>query len=165
MIKLMDILWESKQVGSLYHFTLLDYLPKILQDKYLKPNWVGEEPGANAQVSTTRKANVDVNNFIGTDDRNMARLMLDGNKISTKYEIKPYSFSSMGKNIEEYEEQIIVNGKNFYFLPYLKRIDLFIVDFENKNIAEAKKALETNNISYTEYEGTPMQNIPYTQNK
>jgi hypothetical protein len=154
MIKLIDILEdinEAKQVGDIYHFTgVLDkngnrYLMKILNSGYLKPN-------EDNQISTTRNKKVDVYSFIGHTPDYMARLTLDGNKISNNYKIKPFYFANQGDPAylakDEFEEQIITNGKNFPIYPYLKKVDLFVKDKEEEEVNKVIDFLDEKNINY-----------------
>jgi hypothetical protein len=156
MIKLIEILneiTEGKQVGNLYHFTPLKQIIPILSNRYLIPN-------SENQISTSVRANMDPD-IIFDNKTNLARLTLDGDKISNKYKIRPFSYEEH----DEGEEQIVVNGKNFPFLPYLKRIDFFIVKPKDKNISTVEKILQNANIKYNIYQGTPLKNIPYKQSK
>jgi len=163
MIKLTDLLkeiTEAKQVGNLYHFTPLSNLKKILENRVL---FVNEEN----QVSTTRHANMDITSLYGGNSelkKGLARIMLDGDKISTKYKIRPFSYDNLGKELNLGEEQIVVNGNPFPFIPYLKRIDIFLnkKDSVNPKILEL---LDKANIPYKVYQGTPISNIPYNQPK
>ena len=154
MIKLLDILNEineAKQVGDIYHFTgVLDkngnrYLMKILNSGYLKPN-------EDNQISTTRNKKVDVYSFIGHTPDYMARLTLDGNKISNNYKIRPFYFEPEGDPAylakKEFEEQIITNGKSFPIYPYLKKVDLFVVDKEEEEVNKVIDFLDEKNINY-----------------
>jgi hypothetical protein len=156
MIKLIDILREARQRGILYHFTPLSNIEIMLAQGYIRPN-------QEKQVSTTRDASLDIDIFIEDPTNNIARLMLDGDKISSKYKVTP--FTSMAGFKGEKEEQIIVNGKPFPFLPYLKRIDLFISKPKDKNISKIIKILQKVNIPYTEYNKSPQKSISYTQDK
>jgi hypothetical protein len=165
MIKLIDILkeiTEAKQVGNLYHFTPLKNIIPMLDSQVLIPNMEG-------QISTTRRPDMDISGFMKMQmgKSNTARLMLDGDKISTKYKIRPFVYFDDyeyedGEDLGE--EQIIINKKNFYFLPYLKRIDIFITKKE-KNIDKITMLLDKMDIPYKIYEGTPQSNIPYKQSK
>jgi hypothetical protein len=87
--------------------------------------------------------------------------MLDGNKISTKYKIQPFSYDYEDLG----EEQIIINGENFPYLPYLKRIDLFVNKPNDPKLEKLKELLTQTNIPYRVYEGSPIKNIPYKQPK
>lgn len=163
---LKEVLAEAKQRGSLYHFTPITNLAKILKSQYLIPNH-------EDQISTSVRPNMDTM-FGGedTESRNndmsevpIIRLDLDGDKISNKYKVRPYSWDEEDLG----EEQIVVNGKNFYFMPYLKRIDIF----KNKSISKSgltkiKKAtelLQNLNIPYKIFDGLPTNNIPYVQTR
>lgn len=162
MIKLLDLLNEAKQIGNLYHFTALKNIIPILESQVLIPNGEG-------QISTSRRPNMDVSGFMKMQmgKSNIARLMLDGDKISNKYKIRPFVYFDDDEYIDGEdlgEEQIIVNRKNFYFLNYLKRIDIFITKKE-KIIDKVISLLDKMNIPYKIYEGTPQSNIPYKQSK
>lgn len=159
---LKEVLQESKQVGNLYHFTNIESIKKILDTQYLIPN-------DEKQVSTSIRANMDttvLNKLAGSP---ICRLMLDGDKISTKYKIRPFDYDGSGEGGEDVgEEQIIVDGNKFYFLPYLKRIDIFTIKNTQTNqlkISKTVSLLEKMNIPYKIYEGNPGSNIPYKQPK
>ena len=161
MIKLIDILREineGKQVGDLYHFAPLSILNQILTTRYLIPN-------DENQISTSRRPNMSTRDFYDMKNASIARLMLDGNKISNKYKVRPFAFGADEGNAEDLgEEQIVVNGEKFPFTPYLKRIDIFLnkKDKVNDKILDI---LKKGNIPYKVYQGTPISNIPYTQLK
>lgn len=161
MIRLKNLL-EAKQVGDIYHFTPLSNMPKILKSQYMIPN-------DEQQVSATRWANMDTSEFQDMTTKPIARFMFDGNKLSTKFQIRPFSYNPGGaSNHDEFEklgeEQIVVNGRNFYFMPYLKRIDLF-VQRGNPDLSKSINLLNQLNIPYAVYQGTPKNNIPLTQTK
>lgn len=154
MIKLLDILNEineAKQVGDVYHFTPIlnrdgnKYLLKMLNSGYIRPN-------ENNQISTTRNKKVDVEPFMGDYPDYLARLTFDGDKISNKYKIRPFYFEPQGgpayKEKFEFEEQIVTNGKNFPIYPYLKKVDLFIMDTEEEEVNKVIDLLNKKNINY-----------------
>jgi hypothetical protein len=155
MIKLIDILkeiTEGKQVGTLYHFTPIENLSYILKDGYLIPNFEN-------QVSTTRNKNVDPTSFSDnySETANMARLKLNGDKISNNYKIRPYLYdedevpedrSPAYISKYEFEEQIITNGKNLPIFPYLEQVDIFMEDDNDDNISEIESLLKEKNIPY-----------------
>jgi hypothetical protein len=128
----------------------------MLNTKYLIPN-------DENQISTSVRANMSTELFNKMEygKINIVRLTLDGDKISNKYKIRPFDYE--GEDLGE--EQIVVNGKNFPFLPYLKRIDFFIVKPKDKNILKVEKILQKANIKYNIYQGLPITNIPYNQSK
>jgi len=91
MIKLKRLLKEAKQVGTLYHFTSFDSLKNILQSNTIKGSW-GNEGVKGKYVSTTRDKNLwktDPN--LGAEELQVA-LVLDGDKLSNKYKIRPYAY-------------------------------------------------------------------------
>lgn len=149
---------EAKQVGDIYHFTPLSNLKDILLIQYLYPN--DEE-----QVSTSRRPNMSTRDFQDMKNSPIVRMTLDGNKISTKYKIRPFAFGADEGNAEDLgEEQIVVNGKKFPFLPYLKRIDIFLNKKEKVN-DKLIELLEKANIPYKVYLGIPISNTPISQEK
>jgi len=149
---------EAKQVGTLYHFTPLSNLKDILLIQYLYPN--DEE-----QVSTSRRPNMSTRDFQDMKNSPIVRMTLDGDKISTKYKVRPFAFGADEGNAEDLgEEQIVVNGKKFPFLPYLKRIDIFLNKKEKVN-NKLIELLEKANIPYKIYPGIPFFNTPKTQPK
>lgn len=151
---LKEIIKEAKQVGNLYHYTPIENIKNVLASQYLAPNDEG-------QISTSIRANMELNPLTKMDNKSIARIMLDGNKISNKYKIKPFSFEREDLG----EEQIIVNGKNFYFLPYLKRIDIFLNGKSKTKINNIIKILKDSNIPYEIYDGNPEYHTPYEQSK
>jgi hypothetical protein len=101
MIKLIDILNEAKQAGTLYHFTYSEWLPEILETNRLgtsgkKERFKPRPP--KSTLSSTKYGNVSL-----TRDKDFNKkstvfgdtdvcLILDGDKLSNIYPIKPYSF-------------------------------------------------------------------------
>jgi hypothetical protein len=158
---LKEVLHEAKQVGDLYHFTPLSNITNILKSQYLLPN-------DEDQISTSIRPNMDIKGFQDMKSTPVVRLMLDGNKISNKYKIQPFAYGSeyseIGSGEDLGEEAIVTNGRNFYFMPYLKRIDIFLNKKSQINF-KITKILDKMNIPYKIYEGTPISHIPYTQPK
>jgi hypothetical protein len=87
MIKLLDILNEAKQVGILYHFTDINGLLGILKTNEL---WASETDANHVSLTRDKQGW-----YVGTLD-NAFRISLDGNKISNKYKIRPYSWGGDG---------------------------------------------------------------------
>ncbi len=91
MIKLIDILNEAKQVGSLYHYTSADGLKNILQSNQLKSSeeeYMGNDLNF---ISFTRNKNFHKKGQkfnVKTD----YRITLDGDKLSDRYKIKPFAY-------------------------------------------------------------------------
>jgi len=182
---LKELILEAKQVGNLYHFTPINYCIDILKSQHIAPNYEN-------QISTTRYANSDTGFISHGDDNVMCRIMLDGDKISTKYKIRGFVHSAdvdtsygddedldyenkkdflkrKGAKGKYAEEAIETNGKKFYLLPYVKRIDIFIEKEPNKkqqkHLETLQKLLNKMNIPYETYQGTPKSNVPYKQPK
>ena len=75
MIKLIDILKEAKQVGILYHYTENWLLKQIIETNTLL-----------APVSFTRRQSNWVRDFTNGE----SIIVIDGNRLSNNYKIKPY---------------------------------------------------------------------------
>jgi len=155
---LKNIILEAKQAGDLYHFTPVSYLKDILLTQYLYPN-------DENQISTSRRPNMSTRDFQDMKTNSIARIMLDGDKISNKYKVRPFAFGANENNPEDLgEEQIVVNGQKFPFIPYLKRIDIFL-NKKTKVNDKIVELLEKANIPYKIYPNIPISNTPYTQPK
>lgn len=152
---LKEVISEAKQVGNLYHYTPIENIKDIVTSQYLKPN-------DENQISTSVRANMNTSEFSGMEDESVARIMLDGDKISNKYKIQPFSYENE-ENLGE--EVILTNGKVFPLMPYLKRIDLFLGKSKENKIKSTINILNKLNIPHKIYNGTPLDNIPYTQPK
>ena len=128
MIKLIDLLNESKQVGNLYHFTNKTNLEKIISSDKMVGSFMYElENGKELYgVSTTRNKNL----FY---DENIIRITLDGNKLSNKYKIQPrdywyrqYNVPNNPQTIDE-DEEVILTPKG-----YISNINEYIIKIDNK---------------------------------
>jgi hypothetical protein len=102
MIKLLDILKEAKQVGILYHFTDIEGLLGILKTNEL---WASETNADHVSLTRDKQGW-----HVGTLD-NAFRISLDGNKISNKYKIRPYSWwgNDRGTRNTESEEAVLTD--------------------------------------------------------
>jgi len=102
MIKLLDILKEAKQVGILYHFTDIEGLLGILKTNEL---WASETNADHVSLTRNKQGW-----HVGTLD-NAFRISLDGNKISNKYKIRPYSWwgNDRGTGDTESEEAVLTD--------------------------------------------------------
>jgi hypothetical protein len=110
MIKLIDLLYEAKQVGTLYHFTRTGELIGILENNILKASdmWATNKDSRSFNAFTRNKNGWNVGGF-PTD----VRISIDGDKLSNKYKIQPFN---MGFEVDEMEERIykdIPNIKNY----------------------------------------------------
>jgi hypothetical protein len=135
MIKLIDILNEAKQVGPIYHFTTLRGATGIFTSGKIRVN----EDGV---VSVTRDKNLNTSEFDseGEPEENIVRIDLDGDNISNKYKIRPYSFGHIGKKNLEFEEQIITGKQGLPINNYVKNIKIMI---NNKDEFSYKKYFES----------------------
>ena len=116
---------EGKQVGTLYHFTSLVNLFKILDDNVLRSS------ESNGYLSLTR-------DFYS--HKTIARtysccLVLDGDKISNNYKLEPFQDSYFGTSIkkkiqDEKEERLFKDLKNLN--KYVKSITLFELNCEEE---------------------------------
>jgi hypothetical protein len=93
---MIDIV-EAKEVGILYHFTNIFGLIKIISSNKMEGNW------HSGYVSFTRNRNFSrTYRKIGVDTINV-RIIIDGNKLSEKYKIEPYSYyGNQGKSDYRY---------------------------------------------------------------
>lgn len=168
MIKLVDLLneiTEGKQVGTLYHFTSIDNLKKILKSGTLIPS------KERKYISFTRNKNLTT---LDNEKRDV-KITIDGDKLSTKYKIIPYAQTSPETKFDDYlfkinpnifqksdpsfEAEVIIPVKDYgnkiTILPYIKQIDVidynFIKDRPLNNIE--KKEFEKYNIpiNFIEY--------------
>ena len=97
MIKLIDLLKEAKQVGILYHWTSLNKLANIIKTNTILPSHSGH--GEYDWVSLTRSK--DKNQF-GIAESSDCVIVLNGDKLSNNYKIKPYHDVETG----EYDDLI-----------------------------------------------------------
>ena len=164
---LKEVINEASQRGELYHFTPIGNLEKLLKSQYIIPNaenQISTSIRPNMQTSWTTGDNSSRINNDMSDSIPVVRLTLDGDKITNKYKVKPWAWDEEDLG----EEQIIVNGKNFYFMPYLKRIDIFkngSKGSKSKKITAATELLKSLNIPYEVYNDAPEDNTPYLQTK
>ena len=140
MIRLIDLLTEAKQVGTVYHYTTFDNGFKILQSNQLKSSGTADSTKSNPMygVSFTRDKRFHNNHNVGFDvssfgQKPQVRFTIDGDKLSNKYKIQPYAQTGgvgrLEKGREEFEaEERVVSDKLFSIplLPYLKSIDILV---------------------------------------
>jgi len=86
MYKLVDILNEAKQVGTLYHFTSYKNMIKIIED-----NLVLKSPTPDGYISFTRNKTM-VSDTISQS----VRMVINGDKLSEKYNIGPHADTQAG---------------------------------------------------------------------
>jgi len=135
MIKLIDILNEAKQVGTLYHYTENWLLEQIIESNTLR-----------APVSFTRSKDKKTVFWIGAE----CALVVDGDKLSTAYKIRPYqSYDEEGRFFDEMEERVDKNITNLN--KYLIKVILYRSEDTRRGIStvsEIEFLLKEKNIPY-----------------
>jgi hypothetical protein len=115
MIKLIDLLREAKQVGTLYHSTSGTNLISILKSNTLKagyPVFRFGPGGIQKQISFTRNKNYRPGEYT---------LEIDGNKLSENYKLTPYDESgNFGRRLESEEvvTEDIINISKYIITIY-----------------------------------------------
>lgn len=104
MIKLLDLVKESKQIGILYHFTNSSFLNNIkTQGIKFEPDNSGLYPNQFYIAATRDKSGKGLFKYL--DYKNLdVRITLDGNKISERYKIKPINVENIW-NMDDFEEE------------------------------------------------------------
>jgi hypothetical protein len=125
--EIFKVLTEGKQVGALYHFTTFTNAVEILKSNSLKRNPSSTEDdigGVRKGISTTRRS---YDNWVGSwpegtfDDIFWVRFKLDGDKLSNKYEIVPYSWKGGKVEFEELIKTDVISNLKQYLLG----VDIF----------------------------------------
>lgn len=111
VIKLIDILNEAKQIGSLYHSTSGENLISILKSNTLRadqtPNYAMTYLG---RVSFTRDKNYRPGEYT---------MEIDGNKLSNNYKITPFAYMHGERGeAEEVVEETITDIKKYIINIY-----------------------------------------------
>jgi hypothetical protein len=110
MIKLLNILNEAKQVGTLYHWTDLMGSLNIISQDFLK-GYLTDTFKEQPAISFTRDKN-----FYKGKNKLAAKpeicFVIDGDKLSNHYKIQPFQDPKIKK--DEMEEKVLTDGiKNF----------------------------------------------------
>jgi hypothetical protein len=137
MIKLKNILKEAKQVGIIYHYTTFENGLKILQSNELKGSEAADSTNAKPvfAISFTRDKRFHDNHVVGFEESSFGntpqlRLTLDGNKLSNRFKVQPYSqggaFSKDRKGFEAEERVISDKIITIPLSDYLISVDLLI---------------------------------------
>lgn len=101
MIKLINLIKEAKQVGTLYHFTSYSKLVKIINSGFVLTT---EHKDIQPYVSFTRDKSM-YSDSISTQ----VRLTIDGSGLSNRYKIMPHADVKAGYgrgSVDEMEERI-----------------------------------------------------------
>jgi hypothetical protein len=136
MIKLLDILKEAKQAGILYHWTSLKNLANIIKTNTILPSHSGH--GEYDWVSLTRSK--DKNQF-GIAEEADCVIVLDGDKLSNNYKIKPYNDLEVSQYddfgiFDEMEERLLGSIKNLN--KYVVKIILYKSDPKIESLLKEK---------------------------
>jgi len=120
-------LFERKQLGELYHLVDINKLNYILNTNTIKSYKF-------SNISLTR--NKMLNYYLGDVSTTIFKLVIDADKLSDKYKIKPFRYKSQ-TNIwfSEYEESVITNKIDNAF-NYIKKIVLI-----KEKVEELKKSI------------------------
>jgi len=110
MIKLIDLLNEGKQVGTLYHWTDFMGSINIINHNFLK-GYLTDTFTEQPAISFTRDKNFyKGKNKLATKPE--ICFVIDGDKLSNHYKIQPFQDSKIKK--DEMEEKVLTDGiKNF----------------------------------------------------
>jgi hypothetical protein len=127
---LYENLQEGKQVGDLYHFTDIDSLYYMIKNNgKIELDNTFSSFAARDYFSFTRNPKL---NTLG-EEKTHVRIKLDGNKLSNKYKITPYSDSEYSRTSgqPEAEERIDSSkyGGKIDLEPYIK--DVYLISSSN----------------------------------
>ena len=137
MIRLIDLLKEAKQVGTIYHYSTFEAGLKILKSNQLKSSDTDDSTNTKPvfAVSFTRDKRFHDNHVVDFSRTSFGntpqvRFTIDGDKLSNNFKVQPYSqqgpFSKDKKGFEA--EERVVSDKQFSIplLPYLESIDVLV---------------------------------------
>lgn len=135
MIKLSTLLKESKQVGILYHYTTLDSALDIIKSTKLIASEAADSTYTNSifAISFTRDKRFHTIHNVefaksSFGSKPQVRFTVNGDRLSNKYKITPYSqggYFDKGEEGFEAEERVISN-KSFSIIitPYIISVDI-----------------------------------------
>ena len=161
---------ESKQVGTIYHYTTFEAGLKILQSNQLKSGEAADSTKSKPvfAISFTRDKRFHDNHNVGFEESSFGhapqlRFTIDGDKLSNKFKVGPYSQQGVfdkGKKGFEAEERVI--SDKLFTIPlsnYLISIDLL---FEYKKPEDGDWDAE---FDYEEYAPLRAEIIQFAQDK
>jgi len=136
---------ESKQVGVIYHFTNLESLIYILFENVIASS-------RQEYISFTRNYNLK-NTYNKEKPWSGVRIAVDGDMLTDRYKLSPYSDTVNGIKGEESEERILDN-KIVGVIKLIKQIDILInndfskldikIDIENPSSSYGTKVANLN---------------------
>jgi hypothetical protein len=138
--------YESKQIGVLYHFTEIAYVEKIINDNFiLKSSSSTNIKNLNDKfeesiVSFTRNFNFENGDI-------PIRFDIDGTKLSEQYKISPYSYNLDNDEMEERIESnevdinksllsITIKSQNYYRILPVKLYESLEISIRKLSILE-----------------------------
>lgn len=122
-----SILGEGKQVGTLYHFTDAYSLIEILRKDTLAA-------GRNGTVSLTRDKNflkARPKGNVGLSGDVHAALVIDGDKLSTRFAVEPFAANGYADEQEE-----VVEGDISGLRRFLKEVRIFAKRYDDQGIVD-----------------------------
>jgi hypothetical protein len=135
---LKDYLVESKHIGVIYHFTHLMNLYFILENKTFISRYNDlSKYNYDYSVSCTRNKSFKWGGI---------RIMLDGDKISNSFVVKPVSYFKFNKS--QSEERIFTNKETFPIFYYIIQIDILEHLKDDDMFDDVLKLLNESNIKY-----------------
>ena len=162
LLKLEKLLkYEAKSVGTLYHVCTPEaYLKYIKPKDQLKAsgNYDNYLYGGNNYVSFTRNRNYILNTSLNLDSPILLRLVIDGDKLSENYSIKPYNDLAFddesSDNPESREQEEVVKGPIKNISKYIKEIQFdfpYLDEYSLDEIKSLAKKLKSSNVIYTKF--------------
>lgn len=133
-----EYLIESKKIGVIYHFTHFMNLYFILESKTFMTRY-NDLPKYNYDYSISCTRN---KSFKWGD----VRIILDGDRISNHYVVKPVSYFKFNKS--QSEERIFTNKETFPIFDYIIQIDILEYLKSDDMFDEVLKMLNDNNLKY-----------------
>jgi len=162
LLKLEKLLkYEAKSVGTLYHVCTHEaYLKYIKPKDQLKAsgNYDNYLYGGNNYVSFTRNRNYILNTSLNLDSPILLRLVIDGDKLSENYSIRPYNDLAFddesSDNPESREQEEVVKGPIKNISKYIKEIQFdfpYLDEYSLDEIKSLAKKLKSSNVIYTKF--------------
>jgi len=132
-----DNLEEAKQAGVLYHWTSLKNLEDIIKTNIIRPTYSEFDDEDNG-VSLTRSKN---KHQFGISEAADCVIVLDGDKLSNNYKIKPYNDLEVAQYddfgvFDEMEERLLGSIKNLN--KYVIKIILYKSDPKIESLLKEK---------------------------
>lgn len=127
LLKIYKELTEGKQVGTVYHFTSIPRLKKILAANKLR---YSHGKGVNIQkaVSTTRVSHTfdHEHNLGGGEQDPFVALMLDGDKLSNQYKTRPHDDGAVFASTDQDEAEQVWLGVLISRDKGIERLDRYL---------------------------------------